>query len=110
MSNQSDYPQGCVTALLGLFIFMPIFTALRGFVLHRLWAWFVVPLGVPAIGIAHAVGLAMLVGFLKMSQHDFDQESDDEPLARLIGQSIGYVVVYGFVLLAGYLIHGLMLA
>ena len=34
----------------------------RGFVLALLWRWFVVPLGAPAIGVVHAMGLSWLVG------------------------------------------------
>jgi hypothetical protein len=38
--------------------------AWSGFVLARLWAWFVVPLGVPAIGTWHAAGLSVLVSWM----------------------------------------------
>lgn len=31
-----------------------------GFVIARLWAWFVMPLGAPFIGVLHAAGLVLL--------------------------------------------------
>jgi hypothetical protein len=34
---------------------------LRGYVFATLWSWFVVPLGAPAMGLAHAYGLGCLV-------------------------------------------------
>lgn len=34
---------------------------LRGFVLSILWAWFLVPLGVPPIGIAGAIGVTLMI-------------------------------------------------
>jgi hypothetical protein len=36
-----------------------------GWVTATLWGWFFVPLGVPAIGVWHAFGIAALVGLLK---------------------------------------------
>lgn len=35
----------------------------EGYVMTRLWSWFVEPLGAPHIGVAHAAGLAMVVHF-----------------------------------------------
>jgi hypothetical protein len=36
-------------------------TIADGAVMARLWSWFVVPLGLPGIGVAHAVGLSVIV-------------------------------------------------
>ena len=36
----------------------------RGLVLVDLWAWFVVPLGAPAIGALHALGISLLIQFV----------------------------------------------
>ena len=35
---------------------------LDGLYFLNAWTWFVVPLGIPAIGYAHALGLQMLLG------------------------------------------------
>lgn len=38
---------------------------LSGFCFSKIWLWFIVPLGVPAVGIAHAMGLMMIVAYVK---------------------------------------------
>lgn len=39
---------------------------LTAFTLSTLWGWFIVPLGVNAIGAAHAFGLSTIVMFFKL--------------------------------------------
>ncbi len=46
--------------LLGLLYYV-VLVALRGWCISKLWLWFIVPLGVPAIGVLWAIGLAMTV-------------------------------------------------
>ncbi len=47
----------------------------RGFVLSYLWTWFLVPLGVPDIGIIHAIGISMIASFLT-SQYINNKDAD----------------------------------
>lgn len=42
------------------FGFLALLAVLRGLVLVQLWAWFLMPLGAPRIGIAHAIGLGIM--------------------------------------------------
>ncbi|MBT7350047.1 hypothetical protein HN803_04620 [candidate division WWE3 bacterium] len=49
--------------ILGFALVVPVYM-LTGFILADLWLWFVVPLGVVAIGKAHACGLMMLIFFM----------------------------------------------
>jgi hypothetical protein len=44
-------------------ILIPVYL-LRAYVLVKLWAWFMVPLGIFEIGYAHAIGISLVVGFL----------------------------------------------
>ena len=37
---------------------------LGGVVLQDLWGWFIVPFGLPELGLAHAIGINIIVGFL----------------------------------------------
>lgn len=39
-------------------------TVYGGWVLQLMWSWFIVPLGVSSIGIAHAVGINILLSML----------------------------------------------
>ena len=47
-------------ALVGAFEFGFLLLAFRGFVLSRLWLWFIVPLGIPLISISWAIGIAVM--------------------------------------------------
>jgi len=65
---------------LALFIPTIIFS---GFVTAELWGWFVVPLGVPAIGIAHALGLRLVVHVATFTYAE-DKRGQGERLANAI--------------------------
>jgi hypothetical protein len=51
--------------LLMLVLLLPIATIVDGWALSTLWGWFIVPLGVPAIGIAHAFGISCTVSLFR---------------------------------------------
>ena len=46
--------------LLGL-LYIVVLAVVRGWCISKLWLWFVVPLGVPAIGVLWAIGLTATV-------------------------------------------------
>lgn len=97
-----------LAALIVVFgVFATIFAVLaagvivNGYVLSILWVWFVVPLGLPVISVAHCIGIAMVSSWLTY-QHQTTKEEDKEkalenllivfiirPLAVL---GIGYIV------------------
>lgn len=60
---------GCMSILgitLYIFFVFPVTSILfRGWVFARVWSWFVHPLGVPVIHVAHAVGLMSIVSFVR---------------------------------------------
>ena len=47
---------GCVAVL----FMLPFSIAWKAFVAVQLWGWFLVPLGAPRVGLAHAVGLMLV--------------------------------------------------
>jgi hypothetical protein len=70
---------------------MPFLVTSSGFALSILWRWFVVPLGMPVIGIWHAAGLAALLGFATMKARDYeDRESGSvkEAVEKMIERQI----------------------
>jgi hypothetical protein len=74
---------------------------MNGFTLAWLWRWFVVPLDMPAIGVAHGVGL-MTLGLLIVPR---PYENDSKPLLMGCWHSI----LRASVLLAlGWLVHFLV--
>lgn len=75
----------------------------KGFVLSTMWGWFIVPLGVPDIGIAWAIGITGVVGLLTY----------DATLNRDSNEGLGYafggaVVVPLVTLFFGWIVHLLM--
>ncbi len=56
-------------AFVGAIALIPLLTILRGLVLSTLWRWFLVPLGAPAIGIAAAIGISVIVAMLTANPH-----------------------------------------
>ena len=82
-------------------------TFFSGLVILKLWTWFMVPLGLPAIALYHAIGLDMLFAAFKGIQHGKpSEETDREKL--FIHSSAVVVASYlhlGICLLLGYLAH-----
>ena len=61
-----------------------------GFVLMKLWAWFIVPLfHLPALTIAAAIGLGLIASFLT---HQMRPDNEENPLAAMAN-----IFGYGFV-------------
>jgi hypothetical protein len=78
---------GCLLLL----ALLPFTIALRGFVLSKLWFYFIVPLGMNPIGLAHAYGLSILVqlfsGHYVKSEEMKDGEMGDL-LTKFVGNAI----------------------
>ncbi len=74
----------------------------RAWVFTLLWSWFVVPLGAPEVGIATAVGLALIISLF--TQHLAKEETKDKSmindlitrafLAPIVTLIVGWLVTY----------------
>lgn len=64
-----------------LLVFVPANMATNGLATMWLWRWFAVPLGAPAIGFWHAIGIAILASMLTMRAVSSD--FDDHPLSTI---------------------------
>ena len=91
--------------LLGGLIVVAVYAALTvpfmlwsGFVLVRLWSWFAVPLGAPALTLAPAIGVNLLASFLVAR----GPGSKDNDWQRIVSFAIFYPAV---ALLFGYFVH-----
>ncbi len=60
-----------------------LLTLLRAWVLVDLWHWFVEPLGVRGIGLAHAVGISLIVAYLTHQPH-LDEDERRNGVAYII--------------------------
>ena len=68
----------------------------RAFVLSVLWGWFLVPMGAPAIGVALAYGLLLVVEVAKPARPDPDNVAETLVFSALLN---------ALVLATGYLVH-----
>ena len=66
---------------------------LDGLYFLNAWTWFVVPLGIPAIGYAHALGLQMLLGTMHASSKKI--ETDVEFVSYILSAAIGNLILFG---------------
>lgn len=69
----------------------------QGFVVSSLWGWFVVPLGMPAIGTWHGLGLALLLAlvthqFTRVPESEVMQQMSHEISRPFLAWGIGAVV------------------
>lgn len=79
-----------------------VLTVIRGTVVAVLWFWFMVPLGVPQINAAWAIGLTIL-GRLVLGTRE-DSVSFDTILEYLLGNAI----ILGLVLAGAWLVRSFM--
>ena len=69
------YVLATVIALPVMAVLIALVAIYEGFAIWILWGWFAVPLGIPAIGLAHAIGVDLLIGMFQPARFvtdDFD--------------------------------------
>lgn len=86
-------------------LLVPFVYIINGLVLSIMWRWFIVPLGVIAIGKAHAIGIASIVGMVAKNSNQEDNRDVSEKFVAFI--SVGIVSPF-IVLSIGYLMKSLM--
>lgn len=84
------------------FILIPLLLIEQGWAVSTLWLWFITPLGLPAIGIATAIGICITISLIRMRQHrkDNDDEDADSKFERiaynfvvpLVAVTLGWIV------------------
>ena len=101
--------------ILGIFavFFVPAFiylTFAHGFVLAKMWAWFIVPLGVIPIKTLHAAGIVAVVKILTYDINTFSNKSqdDDAGTGHHVAKLVGIVVAPWVALLFAYIIKCFM--
>lgn len=100
-----------VTGCLLMLVLTPIGIVMRGFVLQQLWSWFVVPLGVVAISLPWALGLACLAYMLTGPAHLAKQDTEvgkHEVYAAMFKYAFLVIGNPLFGLLGGWLWHSWM--
>ncbi len=81
-------------------IVLAVLYLLNGVALNLLWGWFMVPtFGLPAISLAQAVGLTIIINFLT---HQYIPFEDDNERKKFFAYEIATPV---FAIVVGYIIH-----
>jgi hypothetical protein len=87
-----------------LTLVVAISAVLRGWVLSILWRWFAVPMfGLPGIGIAEAVGVALIVAMLT---HEHRREPKSESTSDSLTDAAAVFLRPLFALLVGWVAKG----
>ena len=74
---EKDLKTLTVLVILSL-ISIPLGIFLNAYTLLYLWLWFIVPLGVPAIGMVQAMGIMLVKGFMMAKYLPKTQEDETE--------------------------------
>jgi hypothetical protein len=88
---------------IGYFVVFFVAILTRGFVLTKLWEWFMTStFNFPLISIGQAIGLCCVIGFLfplqsvKNKQKELEKESTEEKVQKIltpIGNSLGFLLL-----------------
>lgn len=82
-----------------LFVLFPLGVMWSGYALSKLWAWFLVPaLGVPALSIPAAIGLAMVVSYMtyQPTKDDPDKDATEKAIEGALWLALKPAVALGF--------------
>lgn len=74
-------------------VLYPLSVVIYGAVASTLWAWFLVPLGVPPVGVAHAVGVYALLLILAKTFRANDTDTSFEHLLALAFGGLIYALL-----------------
>lgn len=85
---------GALLALLLILGIIALGIVWRGYVLSVLWAWFFVPLGLPPVGVAWAIGLAAAISMVSNSRVAMQGEKADTE-TNMLATFLGPLVVLG---------------
>jgi hypothetical protein len=89
-----------VTMIMGLFSVIG-----RGFVIMKLWGWFIVStFALNAISLVQAIGISLVVGLLTATLK-YDENSEDDWFMKVFTQFIFVMLAYAVLLFEGWLVH-----
>ncbi|WP_261643105.1 hypothetical protein [Erwinia mallotivora] len=74
----------------------------HGFMLLTLWAWFIIPFGMPPLTLPWAIGLSVLIGSIKGWP---ETDGRDESIWFTLLKTYAAVTLY---LVVGWFVHGFM--
>jgi hypothetical protein len=101
--------EGCILAMIWFPLLLVLASTYHGFVLTKLWAWFVVPtFALPYLSLPAAIGISVIVGFLSHSG-SLKTDDDSDSLGELmLKTTVMAALTPSFSLLAGYIVSRYM--
>jgi len=89
-------------------ILLVVSAIMRGFVLAKLWLWFMVTIfKLPAIRTIEAIGLMLIIGFI-MAQNK-DSKNEKSFGEALLSSTVFLITICGLFLLFGWMVYKIML-
>jgi hypothetical protein len=101
---------GVPVLILGAIATIAAIGAWSAFVGYKLYGWFVIPLGAPVLSWWHIWGLLLIYHLVTYKEQPVDrnQPKDPRPIATMVAGILGRALGIAFVLLLGWMIHGVM--
>ena len=96
---------GAIGILLLILLTIAAGTALNGFVIQVMWGWFLIPLGLPVLGLANAMGLGLLIRYLTWQKIPSKEKTSNKELMDNILTAVFYPLL---VLGLGFVVHSFM--
>lgn len=103
LKDSFSYSTNKVAKFLAILVIVAVIVIFNAFSLKMMWSWFVVPLLFVPIGMAHAVGLTLILilfGIVQAPSRDFELLSW-QFLKKSVGKTAG-------ILILGYVTHLIM--
>ena len=92
-----------VLATLGGIFIVIISTIIKGFVLVKLWGWFIIPVfNAPVLSVPYAIGLSLLVNYITPTEES--KEEDEELASKFLKLGAKAVIAPLIVLLFGWVV------
>lgn len=77
---------------IGIVALLILSIILTAYTVSTLWLWFIVPLGAPTIGMAHAYGAALLLQYLTVRVSDKEEDVGATVVLQIL-KSLGALLV-----------------
>ena len=105
-----DDDNGCLVTLLGVVALVCIGVAVRGFVVAKFWAWYMVPLfDMRPLTMLQAYGLMLTLAVFTGDAWKSDgKEKEDFCLELVVKYCFNQVIIAGLVLLVGWIVAASM--
>lgn len=111
ITRDDDKVWKIITTIASTILLTSVSAIFRGFVLTKLWVWFVVPFGVMQISLIHGIGISIIIGFLTYQQNAAsggNKDRDDTAAMVMVSTFIEGIMYVAFAWGIGAVVHSFM--